>query len=43
MRQYLPLEPGQGDIMASSMTTEGAGDIIGLPKRGTVILERDIA
>jgi hypothetical protein len=43
IRQYLPLEPGQGDIMALSMIIEGARDIIGLPLRGIVILERGIA
>jgi hypothetical protein len=29
--------------MALSMTIEGAGDIIGLPLRGIVVLERGIA
>jgi hypothetical protein len=43
MRQYLPSEPGQGDTMALSMIIEGARDIIRLPKRGIVILERGIA
>jgi hypothetical protein len=29
--------------MASSMIIEGARDIIGLPKRGIIVLERGIA
>jgi hypothetical protein len=43
MRQYLPSELGQGDIIVLSITIEGARDIIELPKRGIVILERGTA